>query len=83
MTVTNSNDCIKAIDEWKFNLLSTNINDENKDGMQQLKQQRLLNILKKNAFQIIPLKFDKYQYEFVEHPDESIVLYADNASDEK
>eukprot|EP01084_Bolivina_argentea_P127285 225128_1 len=32
----------------------------------------------KNAFQIIPLKFDKYQYEFNERPDESIILYCEN-----
>lgn len=39
--------------------------------------------VKKHAFQVIPLKFDRYNMIFVENPDELITLYADNGAIEK
>ena len=39
--------------------------------------------VKDHAFQVIPLRFDKYNMVFNEQPEESIILYADNSSIEK
>lgn len=39
--------------------------------------------VKKYAFQVIPLRFDRYNMVFKEEIDQTIILYADNASVEK